>query len=175
MTAALAMPNCNASMTTDRTKMLGSKAIGTICVACAATTASATKEVVSAANATKMAAHSLRCFMAINIRATTQDTWGDLARIVRLAIEVGANTHYPSAQSHYQLMVAAPSSTYTTMHLGYRELNKPTKFPMRTLPAINACSKPLLGWDNYSSFRSREFWITSALFAHILKCPACAT
>ena len=175
MTAASAMPKCNASILTDRPRMLGRKAIGTICVACAATTASATKEEVSVASATRMAAHSLRYFMAIAIRATTQDTWRDLARIVRLAIEVGANTHYPSAHSHYQLMVAAPSNTYTTMQPGYKECRHQRRSPSRARPAINACSTPHRGWDNSSNFRSREFWITSALLAHIPKCPACAT
>ena len=175
MAAALAMPKCNASMLIDRNRRLGRKAIGIICVACAATTESASQEEVSAVNATRMAAHSLRCFMVPTILATTQDTNRDLARTVRLAIEVGANTHYPSAHFHYQLMVAALSNTYTTMHLGNKERKRPRRSPMRARPAINACSTPHRGWDNFSNSRSREFWIMSALLAHILKCPACGT
>ena len=145
MAAVLAMPKCNASMLIDRNRRLGRKAIGIICVACAATTESASQEEVSAVNATRMAAHSLRCFMVPTILATTQDTRRDLARTVRLAIEVGANTHYPSAHSHYQLMVAAPSNTYTTMHLGNKERKQPRRSPMRARPAINACSTPHRG------------------------------
>ena len=145
ISAACPTPKCNASTLTDLIQRAPSKATATTYVACAATTASASREVASAANATQTAAHSLHSTTAIpTIRATTPATRGDLARTARLAIKQGA-THYPGAQLPCQQMVAVPSSTCTTMHLGCRECSKSRKSPMRTRPTTSACSRLHLG------------------------------